>query len=125
MSDWADDLINALQDYTKEVAEGVEEAAQECAEEAVAKLKQTSPKKIKGKKRGKYARGWRVKNTAKGAGEISVTVHNATDYQLTHLLEHGHANRDGSFTAPRVHIAPVEEEVNKKFEGKVKLVIQG
>jgi len=125
MSDWADDLIIALQDYTKEVAEGVEDAAKECAEEAVATLKQTSPKKIKGKKRGKYARGWRVKNTSKRAGETSVTIHNATDYQLTHLLEHGHANRDGSFTPGIQHIAPVEQEVNREFEGKVKDIIQG
>ena len=41
---------------------------------------------------GDYKKGWRIKQDK---ARKSIIVHNATDYQLTHLLEHGHVKRNG------------------------------
>lgn len=57
------------------------------------KLKETSPKLKKpkeGRTPGKYAKGWEAKKTTKFSYAPEYIVRNRTDYQLTHLLEHGH-----------------------------------
>ena len=55
----------------------------------------------------KYNRGWTVKKTKR---DKTATIHNATDYQLTHLLEKGHAKVKGGRTRAFPHIAPVAEK---------------
>lgn len=105
--------------YSKEVKNTIIESAKEVGEEGKNKLKQTSPKRT-----GKYRQGWRLK-TKEGATFVHCTIHNATRYQLTHLLENGHLNRDGSRTKGLPHIAPVEEYVQKEYVRKVENAIRG
>ena len=95
--------------------EGLEEAKIEVAKETVKELKSTSPKKT-----GGYAKGWARKKV--GTAQV---VHNSTNYQLTHLLENGHANRDGGRTPGRPHIAPAEQKAIDEFEKRVEKVIRG
>lgn len=111
----ANEISKALREYTTEVEEGLEEVKKEVAKEGVKQLKKTSPKLT-----GDYAKGWRVKRV--GTAQV---IHNATDYQLTHLLEKGHAKRGGGRVPPKVHIAPVEEKVIEEFEKRVEKVIRG
>ena len=68
---------------------------------------------------GKYAAGWTSQHET---GRVSAqgTIYNGPLPGLPHLLEHGHANPGGGRTAGRVHIAPVEEQLIKEFESKVK-----
>jgi hypothetical protein len=100
--------------YTSEVEEKVAAAKDEVTKEAVALLKQTSPKDT-----GDYAKGW----TRKKVGEDYI-IHNRTDYQLTHLLEHGHVNRDGGRTPGRPHIRPVEEKTISDYLNRVEKAIK-
>lgn len=111
----ANEISKALREYTTEVEDGLEEVKKEVAKEGVKQLKKTSPKLT-----GDYAKGWRVKRV--GTAQV---IHNATDYQLTHLLEKGHAKRGGGRVPPKVHIAPVEEKVIEEFEKRVEKVIRG
>jgi len=122
--DWQAELMDALEAYSDEVTEEVKKAVLETADSTVALLKQTSPVKAHGKKRGKYRRGWRAKMIYDGGTDRRMVVYNATDYQLTHLLEYGHANRDGSFTAARPHIAAAEEKAKKKLEDKIRATVR-
>ena len=87
------------------MTQALDETKKELAKSAVKQLKATSPKRT-----GRYASGW----TRKKKGN-AIIVHNK-QYQLTHLLEKGHAKRGGGRVAARVHIAPVEKRVQSMAE---------
>lgn len=112
------ELEEILDEYSQDIQDGIVKAAEDISKEGVAELKNTSPKKT-----GSYRKGWRVKKT-KGAYSISCIIHNATDYQLTHLLEKPHALRNGGTSRPQVHIKPVEEQCRNKFEREVQEIIR-
>ena len=115
----ADDLYIALskeiESYSKEVQEAVEEAAKEVADEIVTELKATSPKR-----RGKYAKGWAVRSESKPGSAVRYVVYNRTLGQLTHLLEFGHATRNGGRTRAFPHIGPAEQKAAQSFEDKLR-----
>lgn len=119
------DISAILSDYSSNVQEAIKEDAQRIAKDAVNELKVKSPKRPKS---GKYAKGWRV-NKQEGRFSISCIVYNATDWQLTHLLEKGHrmVNRKGEsrgFVDARVHIAPVEQNSIKQFQKDIERIIK-
>ena len=115
-----------LDQYDKEVKRVTDESIEKVSKEAVRKLKNTSPKGTPHRRR--YAEGWRKKKTKGRNGIDEVTVHNATNYQLTHLLENGHIIRNAKGTYGRTngikHIAPVEEwaqdELPQEIERRLK-----
>lgn len=115
ISQLANEITKELKNYSHEVAEQMEEVKKEVAQEGAQELRSTSPKET-----GTYGKGWRA--TKK---ENAWVVHNATSYQLTHLLEKGHAKRGGGRVAARVHIKPVEDQLIKDFEEGVVKVVQG
>ena len=107
-----DDLSNAILEELKNY-EGVTE---EAAWKGVSDTSQTALKKLRSAHPAgsgeygswdKYNRGWTVKKTKR---DKTATIHNATDYRLTHLLEKGHAKVNGGRTRAFPHIAPVAEE---------------
>lgn len=115
----AAELAQGLSEYSQEVADGIKKAADEVADEAVRELKNTSPVLT-----GSYAKGWTKSKAYESKSAKRNTVHNKTDYQLTHLLEKGHASRNGGRVAAKVHIQPVEEKAVASFEEKVKGAIE-
>ncbi len=109
-------IAKALREYTSDVEKGLEREAEETAKNAVKKLRTNSPKK-----HGDYAKGWRLKRTAHG-----FVIYNATNHQLTHLLEKPHARRGGgSPVQPQKHIEPVEQEAIQEFTKRAEKVIRG
>lgn len=112
------DISEILNDYSNDIQNGISLTAQEEANKGKNELKITSPKRT-----GNYNKGWRV-NTSKGRGSINCIIHNATRYNLTHLLEKPHAKRGGGVTTPKVHIRPVEEKIVKEYETKVERIIK-
>ena len=64
---------------------------------------------------GRYRDSWKITKTEETTDKLVLTVH-AGRYQLTHLLEHGHAKRGGGRVAAIPHISPAEEEGEKQLE---------
>lgn len=112
------DITEILNSYSDDIQESITNEVIQRAKDGKKALEATSPKN-----KGKYAKGWRVKTT-KGSNYISCTIHNATDYQLTHLLEKGHLTRNGKKTKAIVHIKPVEETCIKEYEKNVEKIIK-
>lgn len=110
----AKEIARELAAYTEEIQEEVEKATNKVTRDLVKDLKQTSPVLT-----GSYAEGWTRKTF-----RDSTVVHNRTDYQLTHLLEYGHAKQGGGRVSARVHIRPAEEKAVKTFMDRVEGVIK-
>ena len=102
-----------LDEVDENVNRVLNESARDTAEEAADKLRNTSPRQS-----GAYANGWVADRKDKGW-----IVHNATNYQLTHLLENGHVirNKKGTYgrTSGIKHIKPVETWANREFQNKI------
>lgn len=111
------EFAKILSDYKEEVEEGISTAGDKVAKKTVSNLRKNSPKRKKNG--GAYAKGWRV-STIKGKR----IIHNKTKYQLTHLLENGHAKVNGGKVDGIPHIKPAEEEAIKEYVSEVKKVIK-
>lgn len=116
INDLAAEINRTLRNYAHGVGEDIEKVAEKVAKEGAQQLKLRSPRRPSG---GDYAKGWRAKKVGK-----SWIVHNVK-YQLTHLLEKGHAKVNGGRVDPRVHIAPVEDEMINEFVQGVEEAIRG
>lgn len=116
------DIKDILNEYSSDIQDGITEAAYKVAENGKNKLKVTSPKRT-----GKYRKGWRVDKRG-GKGYVHATIYNATDWQLTHLLEKPHVirNQYGTWgtSKPQVHIEPVEQECIREYQRDVEQVIK-
>src|SRR6476620_4678044 len=116
----AKEILKQLQYYARNVSEKVDAAKEENAKACLKAIKMKSPK---GRRNGEYAKGWRIKRTSK-----RLIIHNATDYQLTHLLEHGHVLRRGGRnigeTDEKPHIRPAEETAVRNFLQDVERAIE-
>jgi|SRR5690625_1689317 len=115
VDDLSKEIAKALRDFTSDIERGLERSKEETAKNGVKELRVTSPIRT-----GSYSKGWRAKRIGS-----SWVVYNKTDYQLTHLLEKGHAKRGGGRVQPKVHIAPVEEKMIIGYEKQLEKVIRG
>lgn len=117
MTDFTEQLVGALKEYSSTCEDQIQEVLQNVAKQARKKLSSASPSRT-----GKYKRGWKVTLTRR-TGFCKVDIHN-TRYQMTHLLEHGH--RVGSGRSPAiVHIKPVEQWAIAEAEKRIREVLKG
>ena len=109
-------LTDYLENYVEDIEEDVKDTVTEVAKEAKQELIQTSPRSGIARDT-KYYKGWAIRNSGRTRNKhyYGKTVWNKTNYQLTHLLEFGHATRNGGRTNPQPHIRPVEEKYGTKF----------
>ena len=112
------DISDILNEYSQDIQDGITQAAEDIAKDGANELKAKSPKRT-----GKYSKGWRVDKRS-GKGFVHTTIYNATNWQLTHLLEKPHLLRNGKKSTPIVHIEPVEQKCINNFKKKVEKIIQ-
>lgn len=93
-------------EFYPNVVETLQEVIPAVAKESVKKLKQTSPRRPNG---GDYAKHWKSMVQEDRMSVGAVIYGDKPTQSLAHLLEHGHALRNGGRAKAIPHIAPVEE----------------
>lgn len=120
VEDLASAIEKELSAYSQEVTDGLKKEVKQVAEECKEEIQQNSPVLT-----GSYKKGWSSQVAYENQEDIRVVVRNKTDYQLTHLLENGHAKVTGGRVEGHPHIAPAEQNAEKKLLKKVKVVVRG
>lgn len=115
-----DEIAKAVTQYTTEVTAGIKKDVRDVAKNCRDEIKSKSPVKT-----GDYKKGWSERTAFETKNELRVTVYNRTDYQLTHLLENGHAKVNGGRVPGYPHIRPAEERAEKELERRVKVTVKG
>ena len=116
-----EELQQMLLDFGDLAADIMSEEAEAAGKKYAKQLKSVSP--VGSSKRKKYKSGWSVK-VENGRGSRlrvkRVVIYNKNKPGLAHLLENGHANRDGGRTDGNPHIKPMEEACVKEYVENVK-----
>lgn len=107
--------------YAEEVDDAVTKAVMDTAFHAEEQLHVAGD--FKNGAKGKYRKGWTITFNQLRYG-IEATVHNK-DYQLTHLLESGHAKylwgkKTGDSVRAFPHIEKVNEEAQRMLEEEIR-----
>lgn len=107
-------VAEILDDYGSDVREAVAEAVVQAGKETLKAVKAKSPV---GKYRdgGRYKKGWRMKKERGGIyhDTMRVTVYNATDGPLVHLLENGHQKSNGGRVEGIPHVGPACDKADR------------
>lgn len=108
-------VMDYLENYKEDIDEEVIEVTDQVTKQAKEELVRTSPRG-KGTRATPYFKGWTVKLGTRGKSKYQKVIWNKTNYQLTHLLEFGHAKSNGKgWVAARPHIRQVEEKYGTEF----------
>lgn len=114
---FAASIEKILAKYQEDIQGNVNDIVKEMSKKGAQAVRKQASSMFKGS--GEYASGWTSKAET---GRISAqgVIYNSAVPGLPHLLEKGHALRQGGRTQGKPHIAPVEEELVREFEQKVK-----
>lgn len=104
IDDMADEIMKGLQEYSELVDTAMKKAVRKTATSVKKEISANAPKRTR-----KYAKSWTTKKVKENSHSLEITVHSKDCYQIAHLLEKGHAKRNGGRVAGKPHIAPAEE----------------
>lgn len=121
VENFAEAIAAECEEYEQDVMKMLKKEVRKVAKEAATELQSTSPKDT-----GEYAGDWRSRVAFESDMDIRAVVYNKDHYQLTHLLEFGHAIKNGTGrtfgTVPaRPHIQKAEQQVEEKLADRVKV----
>lgn len=109
-------IMDQLTAYKTDVVSRIADAAQKNSKKLQKEIKVRSPVLT-----GDYKKGWSVDKI----NNSRYRVYNATDWQLTHLLEEGHYINGGTYYVPPIpHIQPARDKIEKEFITEVEDAIK-
>lgn len=114
IEEMASAIMESMEEYADLATEDLKKAVKSAGEAVRDEIREKAPKRT-----GAYRKSWAVKNTKETANALEVTVYSRNKYQLAHLLEHGHAKRNGGRVAGKSHIAPAEETGIRQLEAEI------
>ena len=119
-ADFEKEIAAMLQKYADTTQVNLEDAVRETVNAARQRVRELSPVDTdpKEKRRGRYKRGWRTWIRNEGFSVTGI-VYNGSLPAITHLLEYGHALRQGGRVSGQPHISTAQDEAAESFEKKL------
>ena len=114
-----DQMADVIMDGLMEYAELAVDVMKDCVKKAGNTVKKETQAGAP-VRTGKYKKSWAVKRQRETSNTLEMVVHSRNRYQLTHLLEKGHAKRGGGRVRAVPHIAPAEEKGIRELEEGIK-----
>jgi len=108
---FAEAINEMLEDCRVDNEEALKANITDACKDGRSYLRTNSPKRT-----GDYAKGWSYKVDEDVPGSYTGHVYNKTKYQLTHLLEKGHAKRNGGRVDGIPHIEPAFEQMQADLD---------
>ena len=116
----AEAVMEGLTEYADLASDKVKKAVKKAGNTVKQDINSSAPVRT-----GKYARSWRTKTTKESSQSLEVTVYSPSRYMLAHLLEHGHAKRNGGRVGAIPHIAPAEEHGEEELLQDIEQALRG
>lgn len=110
----ADAVQKVLRDYAQDIDKDINDLTRAIGKKGAQAVKQASAGAFGG---GAYSKSWT--STLETSRFGSTAVIHSKKPGLPHLLENGHAKRNGGRVSGRSHIAPVEEKLVEEFQKAV------
>lgn len=114
-----DQMADAIMDGLLEYAELATDTMKDCVKKAGNTVKKETQANAPVKS-GRYKKSWTVKRQKETSTTLEMVVHSRNRYQLTHLLEKGHAKRGGGRVKAMPHIGPAEEKGIRTLEDSIR-----
>ena len=116
----ADAIMDGLEEYKNLAGSQVKSAVRKAANTVRDDIKATAPRRT-----GRYAESWTTSKTKENSTGLTMTVYSPSRYMLAHLLEFGHALRNGGRARAFPHIAPAEEHGVSVLESAITKALEG
>ena len=116
----ADAIMEGLQEYANMATDEMKVAVKKAAKTVKKDIQAGAPVKS-----GAYSKSWATKTMKDSSVALEVVVHSKNRYQLAHLLEKGHAKRNGGRVGGRAHIAPAEQHGMEQLEQDIERALRG
>ena len=113
-------VMKQLDEYSGLCSANMKEAVKKTAKTVKQDISANAPERY-----GHYKKSWDTKNVLESQTKLEITVHSRNRYQLAHLLEFGHALRNGGRSKAFPHIAPAEERGVKMLETEIERSLRG
>ena len=119
-----DGMADAIMEGLLEYADLATDVMKGCVKKAGNTVKKETQENAPVKS-GKYGKSWAVKRQREISHMLEVVVHSKDRYQLSHLLEKGHAKRGGGRVKAFPHIGPAEEKGIRALEDGIRRGLGG
>lgn len=120
IDDLADEIMAGLMEYQSLATETVKKAVKKAGDKVKKEIQNNAPEDT-----GKYKKSFKVTKRKETSNSLELTVHSKDKYQLTHLLEKGHAKRGGGRVDAQPHIAPAEQEGIRLLQEEIERGLSG
>jgi len=114
----SDELVQAIKEYTDDVAEGVRKKVDNTARKVLRETKALAPKRT-----GEYANSFGITRDD-GYGTTKRIVWNKKHYRRVHLLEFGHAKVNGGRVRAYPHLRPAYDKHVANLDEEIKQIIR-
>lgn len=122
IADFEQELQKKLNLYSDEITNGMNAVIEDMAEKGLQEIKHQS--ETAGFNNRVYAQGWsKVIRKSTVTKRVGLTLFNKKHYRLTHLLEYGHATRNGGRTRSFPHISKAQDNIEEQTVKELKEMI--